>query len=156
MGDLDDFDRQLLELLQVNSRLTGEQLAQRIGLSPAACLRRVQRLRKIGAIEREVAVVSPNFQEPSVSIVVLLTLARDRPERIDALKKELLSLPQVQELFHVTGEADLVVKVACASMDAYANFTEAHFYAPHIKGFESLVVLRQWNKSGWENSKPPT
>ena len=147
MSNLDGFDRRLLELLQANSRQTGEQLSQQVGLSTAACLRRVQRLRKIGAIERDVAVISPKFLEPSVTVIVLLTLTRDRPERIDFLKNKLLALKQVQELFHVTGEADFVLRVGCSTMEDYATFTEAHFYEPHIKGFESLVVLRTWDKS---------
>jgi len=146
LEDLDSFDRRLLELMQVDSRLTGKQLAEKIGLSPATCLRRLQRLRRIKAIEREVAVLSSKFTEPHVRTLVHLTVARDRPDRIDQLRRKLLRLPQVERVFHVTGDDDFIVIVVCPTMEDYVRFTETHFYAPEIKGFESKVVLREWQR----------
>ena len=143
MNDLDSFDHRLLDLLQLDSRQTGKQLSEKVGLSPAACLRRVQRLRQTGVIERDVAVVSPAALSPSVTIIVLLTIDRDRPDRASVLTKRLLELRQVRKMYHVTGEADFILTVMCDSMEAYATFTEAHFYEPYIKGFESIVVLRE-------------
>ncbi len=143
MNDMDSFDQHLLDLLQVDSRQTGKQLSERVGLCPAACLRRVQRLRQTGVIERDVAIVSPGALAPSVTIIVLLTIARDRPDRADVLTKRMLKLRQVRKMYHVTGEADFVLTVVCVSMETYAAFTEAHFYEPYIKGFESIVVLRE-------------
>ena len=71
MTELDKFDYRLLELLQENSRLTGSELSTQVGLSSAACLRRVQRLRETGVIERDVAVVSPKaFGKRSMRIQV--------------------------------------------------------------------------------------
>lgn len=147
MNNLDSFDHRLLELLQVDSRQTGKQLSEKVGLSAAACLRRVQRLRQTGVIERDVAVVSADFLAPSVKIIVLLTFLRDQPDRVDALRKRLMKLPQVKQLHHVTGEADFLLHVQCGSMEDYAAFTEAHFYAPYIKRFDSLVVLRAFTAS---------
>ncbi len=144
MRDLDDFDRHLLELLRIDSRQTGKQLSEQVGLSPAACLRRVQRLRHDGAIERDVAIVSPDVEGPSVTIIVLLTLSRDSPEQIHALRKRMLERRQIRRVYHVTGEPDFVLTVVCGSMEEYAAFTEAHFYEPYIKRFESLVVLRDY------------
>ncbi|WP_068118721.1 Lrp/AsnC family transcriptional regulator [Tropicimonas marinistellae] len=72
MDTLDDFDRKLLELLSIDSRQTGQQLSGKVRLSAAACLRRVQRLRKIGAIEREAAIVSPRAAGPSVTLQAML------------------------------------------------------------------------------------
>jgi len=58
--ELDTFDRRLLEAVQDDSRRTGEDLAELVGLSPAACLRRLQRLRASGIIEREIPIVDPS------------------------------------------------------------------------------------------------
>ncbi|WP_298920784.1 Lrp/AsnC family transcriptional regulator [uncultured Roseobacter sp.] len=146
MQNLDSFDRQLLEQLQIDSRQTGRDLSQKVGLSSAACLRRVQRLRKIGAIEREVAVISPSFQGPATRVIVLLSVARDNPQRIDILKQKLRRLKEVERLYYVTGDADLAVIVRCASMEDYAAFTETHLFDPPLTGFESLVVLREYPK----------
>ncbi|POF34892.1 Lrp/AsnC family transcriptional regulator [Roseibium marinum] len=145
MDHLDEFDRHLLNLLSIDSRQTGKQLAEKIGLSPAACLRRVQRLRDIGAIEKEVAIVSPKVTGGLVTLLVMLELARGQPDLTDGLRRKLLKLPQVKKIYHVTGNADFVMILECASMEAYANLTEAHFYVDEIKGFDTIVVLRSYD-----------
>ncbi len=60
--ELDRFDQKILAAMEKDARQTGNQLSEVVGLFPAACLRRLQRLRKIGAIEREVAVVNPVYK----------------------------------------------------------------------------------------------
>ena len=100
-------------------------------------------MRQAGVIERDVAIVSPDVGGPSVKVIVLLTVSRDNPDRAQMLRKHMLGLRQVKQLYHVTGEADFVLVVVCGSMEEYASFTEAHFYEPYIKGFESIVVLRE-------------
>lgn len=146
MDPIDDFDQRILAILARDSRQTGEQLSEQVGLSPAACLRRVQRLRKIGAIEREVAILSPKVIGPSVTVLVLLRMRGGGPDRKENLKTKLLALPQVERIYIVTGNEDMVVTVQCASMEDYADFTETHFYDQPITGFESLVVLREYKK----------
>jgi Lrp/AsnC family leucine-responsive transcriptional regulator len=143
---LDQFDRSLLDLLKVDSRQTGEQLATKVGLSAAACLRRVQRLRKTGVIEREIAVISEKYLGPKVTVIVLLRLSLEMTDRVDQLKRKLQGLREVTRFYHVTGEADFVLTVVCPSMEKYASFTEAHFYDSPILGFESMVALREHHK----------
>lgn len=146
MDPIDDLDRRILSILALDSRQTGEQLSEQVGLSPAACLRRVQRLRKIGAIEREVAVVSPKVTGPLVTVLVLVQMRGGGPDRKDTLKTRLLALPEVERICLVTGNEDMVITVHVPSMEAYAEFTDAHLYDPAITGFESLVVLREYKK----------
>lgn len=144
--DIDSFDRRILDLLSIDSRRTGADLSEAIGLSAAACLRRVQRLRKIGAIEREVAVVSPRYNEKSTIIIVLLTIDRHNPKLMDELCHRLRRLDEVERLFWVTGEDDIVVILNCASMADFAAFCEAQFEEPPVEGYETLVVLREYPK----------
>ncbi|MEM7076394.1 MAG: Lrp/AsnC family transcriptional regulator [Pseudomonadota bacterium] len=144
LGELDSFDRKILMLLQRNARQTGEQLSVQVGLSAAACLRRVQRLRKIGAIEREIAVISPAFQANATSIIVFLTVSRLDPKRKQTLTRRLLAFEEVERIFSVTGEDDIVLFVKVASMEAFTDFADAHFYEPPIEGYESIVILREF------------
>jgi len=144
LDELDSFDRKILHLLQRNSRQTGADLSESVGLSSAACLRRVQRLRKIGAIEREVAVVSPAFQSNATSIIVFLTVNRLDPNRTQTLTRKLLAFDEVERVFSVTGEEDIVLFVTFPSMEQYTDFADAHFYEPPIEGFERIVVLREF------------
>ncbi|TYC52829.1 Lrp/AsnC family transcriptional regulator [Rhodobacterales bacterium] len=145
MDDIDSFDRKLLAILAQEARQTGAQLSEQVGLSPAACLRRVQRLRQIGAIEREVAIVSPRVTGQTVTLLAMLVVAPGKPDRIDRLRRKFGALSQVTKIYHVTGDADLVLTVECTSMEAYAGFTEAHFYNDEIKSFETIVVLRTYD-----------
>ncbi|MHA7774022.1 Lrp/AsnC family transcriptional regulator [Roseibium sp. M-1] len=143
--DLDDFDHQILRLMSLDSRRTGKELSELVGLSPAACLRRVQRLREIGAIEREIALLAPEVTGATVTLLVMLALTRGQPDRTARLRQKLLKLKEVKKIYHVTGPADLVLTVQCASMETYATFTEAHFYDEEIKGFDTIVVLRSYD-----------
>jgi len=140
---LDSFDHAILRLLQRDARRTGEDLAKDVGLSAASCLRRVQRLRKIGAIQKEVAVIAPDALARGVKIVAMLTMRRGGRDQIDRLRQRLQARPEVESILHVTGSADFIVNLRCASMDAYASFTETYFYDDCLSGFESLVVLRE-------------
>ncbi|MEM1274059.1 MAG: Lrp/AsnC family transcriptional regulator [Pseudomonadota bacterium] len=144
LDELDSFDRTLLALLRQNARQTGDQLSQRVGLSAAACLRRVQRLRKIGAIEREIAVISPEFQANSTSIIVFLTVSRLDPKRKQTLTRRLLAFEEVERIFSVTGADDFVLLVKFPSMADFTDFADEHFYQPPIEGYESTVVLREF------------
>lgn len=141
MTELDDFDRRLLSLLQDNSRLTGAELSPLVGLSPAACLRRVQRLRETGIIEREVAVVSPGALGRKTTIIVLLTLDRDRPDTIVRMREWARRTPEVIHCYHVTGPLDFVLTIVTTDMDEYSRFADRHFYQPFIKRYESFVLL---------------
>ncbi len=144
LDELDTFDQKLIALLQRNARQTGDQLSEQVGLSSAACLRRVQRLRKIGAIEREVAVISPEFQANATSIIVFLTVSRLDPKRKQVLTKRLLAFEEVERIFSVTGEDDFVLFMKFPSMTEFTDFADAHFYEPPIEGYESTVVLREF------------
>lgn len=73
---LDAFDRRLLEALRRDNRPTGEQLAEIVGLSPAARLRRARRLCETGVIERDFSVVAPEFTSRPIALIVEATLQR--------------------------------------------------------------------------------
>ncbi len=142
MIDLDDFDRRILALLQQNSRRTGAELSAEIGLSPAACLRRLQRLRDEGVIAREVALVAPEYRERKVKVFVLLTFERDRPDREDRFTRRMRGAPEVAQCYHVTGSEDYLIAIEVADLEDYERFTKLHFYESYVKRFETHVVLK--------------
>ena len=134
MENLDDFDQRILGLLRTDSRRTGEALSELIGLSPAACLRRVQRLRKIGAIEREVAILSPALEKAGTTLIVLMTIDRHNPKLMDEYCDRLRRRREVERLLWVTGEDDIVVVLKCESMAAFADFAEIYFDEAPVEG----------------------
>ena len=141
--ELDEFDRRLLAALQQDARRTGEQLAALVGLSPAACLRRAQRLRESGIIEREIAVIAPKAVGRRLMMVLAVTLEGEQPERFDEFERQLRRAPEVMECYHVTGPTDFVLVIATADMEEYQDFTKRLLFGKHVKRFEARVVIER-------------
>lgn len=144
MDSLDTFDQKILALLKTDSRRTGEQLSREIGLSPAACLRRVQRLRKSGAIEREVAILAPELENKGTTIIVLLRIDRQNPRVMDEFCLHLRRQEEVDRLLWVTGDDDIAVIVNCGSMTDFAEFCRTFLDEPPVVGYKTLVSMREY------------
>ena len=97
--ELDLFDRRPLDGVQADSRRTGEELATLVGLSAAACLRRLQRLRASGAIRAEVAILDPKLAGSQLSLVVMVTLERERPDLIDGFARAMRQAAEVTQCY---------------------------------------------------------
>lgn len=139
---LDRVDAALLAALQRNNRLTSEELAAVANLSPTACQRRLKRLRKEGIIEADVAIVSPKAVGRNITMIVLVSLERERHDIIDRFKKAIHDCRDVMTSYYVTGDADFVLVVTAESMESYEQFTRRFFYEnQNIKGFKTLVVM---------------
>ena len=96
-------------------------------------------------LNAEIAILAPQIEGRGVTVLTFVEVERSRANRIDALRKLFRKLPEVDHIYHVTGAADFVLVVRCASMEDYASFTEAHLYDAFIKGFQSTVVLRDYS-----------
>jgi Lrp/AsnC family leucine-responsive transcriptional regulator len=139
---LDQIDIRLLRAVQANNRLTSEELAELANLSPTACQRRMKRLRAAGVIEADVSIVSPRAVGRPVSMLVLVSLERERADIVDRFKAAIRSTTEVMIGFYVTGDADFVLVVTARDMEDYEQFTRRFFYEnPDIKGFKTLVVM---------------
>lgn len=139
---LDQIDIKLLKAVQANNRLTSEELAGLANLSPTACQRRMKRLRAAGVIEADVSIVSPRAVGRPVSMLVLVSLERERADIVDRFKAAIRATTEVMIGFYVTGEADFVLVVTARDMEDYEQFTRRFFYEnPDIKGFKTMVVM---------------
>ena len=143
MDELDSFDQRILALLKADSRRTGRQLSEIIG--PRITTQPCSTSRGIGAIEREVAIVAPKFENKGTTIIVLLTIDRHNPKVMDDFCHRLRRQAEVERLIWVTGEDDIVVILDCASMADFADFCEAHFEEAPVEGYETLVSLREYD-----------
>ncbi len=139
---LDSFDIKLLNLVQTDTRRTAQELSEAVGLSPSACLRRLNRLRETGVIEAEIAVVSPAAVGHRLTMVVEVSLERERPAIMSDFKKAMRMTPEVIQCYYVTGEVDFILIVAVKSMSDYETFTNDFlFNNKNIKRFNTLVVM---------------
>ena len=143
MEELDRFDQKILAAMEVDARQTGNQLSETVGLSPAACLRRLQRLRRIGAIEREVAVVNPIYKRKGTQVFVLVRFDPLKLKQIGTLMKQFGTHPDVERVWSVTGEDDVVLLMRCESMEAFSDFADIYLFQPPVDGFQSHVVLKE-------------
>ncbi|MBC8641654.1 Lrp/AsnC family transcriptional regulator [Caballeronia sp. EK] len=150
MANLDRIDAAILQRIQKNNRLTSDELGSVVNLSASACQRRLKRLRTDGVIEAEVAIVSPKALGRAITMVVLVSLERERADIVDRFKKALRSTREVMMGFYVTGDADFMLVVTAKSMEDYELFTRRFFYEnPDIKGFKTMVVMDRV-KAGFE------
>jgi Lrp/AsnC family leucine-responsive transcriptional regulator len=143
MTSIDDIDRRLLnELQQDSSRPVGE-IAQRVGLSPSACYRRIQRLRDAKIILREAAVVDQRRSPWPFTVIVQIALERlNEPQRL-AFETKVRGLPQVMQAYSMSGEFDFVIILALADIADYHRFaTEILVEDENIKQFKSIFALQ--------------
>ncbi|MEQ1802394.1 MAG: Lrp/AsnC family transcriptional regulator [Gammaproteobacteria bacterium] len=141
---LDRYDRQLLELLQENSQLSNQEMAERIGLSPSPCLRRVRALEASGLITGYRALV--DARKLGLTLLALVHIAMDRhtPDRFANFEGQVARLPEVLECLLITGqEADYQLKVIVQDMDAYqALLLNKITRIEGVSGVHSSFVLR--------------
>lgn len=123
MAEMDKYDQQILTILQNNGRITNQELAEAIKLSPSPCLRRVKQLEANGLIEGYVALL--NAKKLGLSLLAFISISMDKhtPERFEALENTLASYPEVLECHLITGQtADYLLKVIVKDMEAYQQF----------------------------------
>lgn len=139
---IDRIDARLLDAVQIDNRLTGEKLSERAHLSPTACQRRLARLRAEGVIESDIAVISPDTVGRPLSMLVFVTLERERFDIVDRFKRAIRATPEIMSGYYVTGEVDFALIVTARSMDDYEEFTSRFFHQnPDIKVFKTMVVI---------------
>lgn len=112
LTELDSVDTQILRLLQNDARITNRELADKVGLSPSACLVRVRSLKERGIISRFVTELDlANLGRP-LQALVAIRLARHARKVLDRLVEDLLELEETLALFHLSGEADYLLHLA--------------------------------------------
>lgn len=142
---LDRYDRRILEELQQHGRLSNLELAERIGLSPSPCLRRVRGLEESGVIAGYRALL--DARKLGLSLMALLSISMDRhtPERFARFDAIVADLPEVLECLLITGrEADYQLKVVVRDMDAYQDLLLNRITRIEgVTGVQSSFVLRR-------------
>ncbi|WP_137938239.1 Lrp/AsnC family transcriptional regulator [Chitinivorax sp. B] len=139
---LDNYDLQLLTLLQENGRLTQYELAQHVALSPSACYRRVQRLRELEVIQRDVVLINPDEVGQKMRMVLQVSLAHEQTHLQQHFHRVVRESPEVLECYNVTGSADYVLIVSVPDMAAFNIFSQRVLLSnANIREFETMVVI---------------
>lgn len=120
---LDKIDLKILREIQRDGTLTNLDLADRVGLSPTPCARRVKQLEDSGIIERQVTLLNPS--KLGLKLIALIQIAMDRhtPDRFEDFERQVAGFPEVVECSLITGQsADYLLKVIVPDMEYYQEF----------------------------------
>lgn len=140
--ELDRFDRQLLNLVQENSGVTAERLAEQVALSPSAVQRRLRRMREQGVIVKDAAIVDPKKIGKPTFFIVSLQVERERPELLSQLRQWMTAQAHIQQVFYVTGEADFILVITAPDTEVYDELMSRLVGEnPNVKRFTTNVAL---------------
>ena len=142
MAQIDDLDRRILRALSRSGRISNLDLAARVGLSPSACLRRVQELERIGIIKGYRAVLDP--EKLGLGFVAYMTVGLSLHTKAaqEAFEQAMTAAPEVRECHNITGTVEYLLRVEAADLAAYKHFhTEVLGALPGVAAITTYVVL---------------
>jgi DNA-binding Lrp family transcriptional regulator len=142
--DLDRIDRAILRFLQRDASVSNVALAQKVHLSPAACLRRVERLKAMGLVRRVVALLDPVPLGMGMLVVIGVVLDRSTPESFANFERAVQKVPGCLDCVVVTGEFDYFVTVRTKDNESFNRLHAAELlYLPGVRQIRTFVVLKQ-------------
>lgn len=152
MIELDDFDHRLLELVRADNQQPARLLADKVGLSVSAVLRRLRRLRADRVIVADIAVVHPALTGSAITMHVLVRMKEPGVRSLDAFARRLARHREVAAAWEVTGDDDFVLKVQIGSMAEYDAFTrEVLSEDEGVLSFKTLIAIRTIVEDGPSN-----
>ncbi len=141
---LDSIDWKILGLLQGDARMANVDLAKAIGLSPSPCLNRVRALEESGYISRYVTLLNALRVGLKVSVFIQVTLERQVESALERFENAIRSRPEVMECYLMTGDADYLIRVVVADIQALEEFILKFLTKlPGVGNIKSSFALKQ-------------
>ena len=143
---MDAIDRKIANLLQTDGRMTNADLAERIHLSPSACLRRVRRLEEEGVIEGYAMLINQAAIGKPASIFVEVTLSSQNEQTLDSFEAAVVECPDIMECYLMSGDADYLLRVVAGDATDYERVHKIVARLPGLARARSSFVLRTVSK----------
>lgn len=145
---LDAIDRAILDLLQHDGRLSNVELAQRVHLSPSACLRRVKRLEEEGVIAQYVALLNAKAVGQHGTSFTIINLETMSNQLLQAFEQAVRDEPQILDCYYVAGSNDYMIRFTYRDAEDLERFhTEVLMRLPGVERSNSMLVLRTVKKT---------
>lgn len=145
---LDSIDRAILAELQHEGRLSNLELAQRVHLSPSACLRRVKALEDNGVIAQYVALVNPRAVGKHGISYTIINLDTMGTPQLEAFEQAVRDTPEILDCFYVAGANDYLIRFAYRDAEDLERFhSEVLMHLPGVARSNSMLVLRTVKKT---------
>lgn len=142
MVDLDSIDEQILQELQVDGRISNSELSNRVGLSPSACLRRVQELERLGVIKGYRAVIDQSLLGIGFTAYIAVGLSVHTKKSQEAFERAISRSPEVRECHNITGSFEYFLRVETTDLAAYKVFhTDVLGTLPQVHSISTYVVM---------------
>ena len=142
-GRMDEIDRRLLYLLQDDATLSIAEMADRVGLSPTPCWKRIQKLEAQGVITRRVAVVDPDHVGVGLSVLVSIEAGEHTPDWLVRFSGGVTAMPEVMEVYRVAGDVDYMMRVAVADMAEYDAFYKRLIARIELSDVTSMFAMEE-------------
>jgi DNA-binding Lrp family transcriptional regulator len=140
---LDRLDRCILDELQGDARLSNQELAKRVGLSPAPCWRRLRRLEQEGFIDSYATLLNGRAIGLSIVAYALVSLDNHHPESVRQFDTFVEERPEVLECHSMSGANDYLLRIVAGNMEAYDKFLTAHLLQLRsVRSVNTSFVLR--------------
>ena len=140
---MDEIDRRLLEILQLDATLSIAQMAERVGLSPTPCWKRIQKLEANGVIVRRIALVDPDRVGVGLSVLVGIEAGEHTPQWLDRFSTGVAAMPEVMDAYRMAGDVDYVLRVAVADMAEYDAFYKRLIAIAPMKNVTSRFAMER-------------
>ncbi|HBC2022002.1 TPA: leucine-responsive transcriptional regulator Lrp [Vibrio cholerae] len=142
--DLDRIDRNILNELQKDGRISNVELSKRVGLSPTPCFERVRRLERQGFITGYTALLNPQYLDASLLVFVEITLNRGAPDVFEQFNAAVQKLDDIQECHLVSGDFDYLLKTRVSDMGAYRRLLgDTLLRLPGVNDTRTYVVMEE-------------
>ncbi|QQA44391.1 Lrp/AsnC family transcriptional regulator [Pelagovum pacificum] len=142
MSEIDDISRRILRVLARDGRISNLDLAAEVGLSPSACLRRVQELERRGVITGYRARLDPLQTGRGFLAYITVGLAEHTKQAQEGFERAMRAAPEVVECHNVTGVFEYLLRVETADLAAYKAFhTDRLGTVPHVRSITSYIVM---------------
>ena len=142
--EIDKIDRNILNELQRDGRISNVELSKRIGLSPTPCLERLRRLERQGYILGYTAVLNPQMLDASLLVFVEVTLIRSTSDIFEKFSAAVNDLDEIQECHLVSGDFDYLLKTRVPDMKAYRRLLgETLLVLPNVGDTRTYVVMEE-------------
>ncbi len=146
--DLDDLDRAILRELMRDGRMTNAELAERVHMSPSACLRRVKALEESGVVDGYVMLLDADKAGLAGSAFVFVTLEQQGRAMLDAFELDARRHPEITECYLLAGAADYLMRIVFRdSRDFERIHTEILTQMPGVSRVQSTLPLRTVKKT---------
>ncbi len=143
ISTLDDIDRRILRVLQEAADLPVAEVAERVGLSASPCWRRIQKLEAEGVVQRRVALLDPEKMNVGVTVFVAIRTNRHDEKWLKDFAEKVTRIPEVVELYRMSGEIDYMLRVVVPDIKAYDGVYKRLIAAVPLFDVSSSFAMEQ-------------